>query len=477
MAIYSLNVASVGKTTHQAGTAGAHLRYIARPEAKPVVIADHMPGDPNAARAWMDAAETSDRKNARIMDKIRIALPRELTETQRAALLREFCQDITGNQVPWFAAIHQSGDDAHNPHAHIVVRDRSITTGHRVLRWSDNARDRQKAGLPINAVEYIRERWEVLANLHLQRADIDARIDRRTLEAQGIERDPTIHIGPRAAEIEARVQRPVSKDRAENRWWRRYRDTTPYEYIDAGRTRQERNAEIIDLNLERAARSPDFETRERARFLKDQIFADRRLERELITQARRRTHEQRQAKRALRLDLGGIRSMWRSETKSARGELLAQWKDGRAELRERHEQERTSLHSEQGRLLSRIFRVIDITGRTRRAQNAANAAMRERHADDRKTFVSGYREGRAKTLTEIADRHRPALEERLDAYRAVRAKLAEQHQEAERQADALRQVRAVERAVDERMLENVFQRLRETRERRQRKDQAPRLQR
>jgi hypothetical protein len=35
MAIYSLNLKSIGRTTHAAGTAGAHLLYIARPEAKP----------------------------------------------------------------------------------------------------------------------------------------------------------------------------------------------------------------------------------------------------------------------------------------------------------------------------------------------------------------------------------------------------------------------------------------------------------
>lgn len=477
MAIYSLNVASVGKTTHQAGTAGAHLRYIARPEAEPIVLAEHMPDDANAARAWMDAAEEADRKNARVMDKIRIALPRELTEAQRAELLRAFCQDITGNQTPWFAAIHQSGEDAHNPHAHIVVRDRSIQTGQRVLRWSDNARDRQKAGLPVNAVEHIRERWELIANQHLECAGLDARIDRRTLEAQGIEREPTIHIGPRAAEIEARVQRPVSKDRTENRWWRRYRDITPYEYIDAGRTRQERNAEIIDLNLERAARSPDFETRERARFLKDQIAADRRLERELVTQARRRTHEQRQAQGALRADVGSIRSVWRAEQKAARGDLLAHWKQERGDLRQRHDAERDALKQAQGRLLPRLFRIIDITGRTRRRQSAESAMLRERHAAERKAFVSAYRSTRTQTLSDIAERHEPRIEERVAAYRSVRAEMAARHADMEKQADQQRQARAAERAEEERRLEAVFQRLRKTRQHRPAQERGPRLQR
>ena len=69
MAIYSLNLKSIGRTTHAAGTAGAHLLYIAREGASPELVAAHMPLDPNDARAWMNQAETGDRKNARVIDK------------------------------------------------------------------------------------------------------------------------------------------------------------------------------------------------------------------------------------------------------------------------------------------------------------------------------------------------------------------------------------------------------------------------
>lgn len=212
MAIYSLNVASIGKTTHAAGTAGAHVRYIARPDACSHLDAEHFPvADLGEAPAWIDRQETLDRKNARVLDKVRVALPRELNEEQRAELVRAFCQDVTGGRVPWLAGIHQSGDDAHNPHAHIIVRDRDIDTGKRVLRWSDSPRDRAKMDLPPNAVDHIRERWEVMANAALEKAGIDARIDRRSLEAQGVDRAPTIHIGPRAQHIDGMVQRPESQ--------------------------------------------------------------------------------------------------------------------------------------------------------------------------------------------------------------------------------------------------------------------------
>ena len=47
-----------------------------------------------------------------------------------------------------------------------------------------------------------RELWAEQANLALQRAGHEARIDHRTLEAQGINRAPTIHLGPSVAAME-----------------------------------------------------------------------------------------------------------------------------------------------------------------------------------------------------------------------------------------------------------------------------------
>lgn len=73
MAIYSCNLKSIGRTTHDAGTAGAHIRYISRPEACPEILAQHMPDEHREARTWMDQRERLSRKNARVIDKLRIA--------------------------------------------------------------------------------------------------------------------------------------------------------------------------------------------------------------------------------------------------------------------------------------------------------------------------------------------------------------------------------------------------------------------
>jgi len=46
--------------------------------------------------------------------------------------------------------------------------------------------------------------WETLTNEHLREHQIEARIDRRSLEAQGIEREPQSHLGPSVSSMERR---------------------------------------------------------------------------------------------------------------------------------------------------------------------------------------------------------------------------------------------------------------------------------
>lgn len=182
MAIFSVRHSTVGRSTHAAGTAGAHVGYITRAGACRVVMGEHMPipkagtkGGP--ARVWLDEQEAGDRKNARVVDKLRLSLPVELNEKQREQLLRLFVADLTGGQVPWLAAIHDKGKDAANPHVHLVVRDRHIEHGKRALGMSEKG-----------STERVRELWESNANLALAMAGLEERIDRRSLEEQRAEK-------------------------------------------------------------------------------------------------------------------------------------------------------------------------------------------------------------------------------------------------------------------------------------------------
>ena len=486
MAIFSLHVRSMGKATQAPGTAGAHLRYITRDTACSHVDGEHMPLDPNEARAWMDGQEKADRKNARLFDKIMIALPRELSDTQRAELVRAYCRELTGGQVPWLAAIHQTGKDAQNPHAHIVIRDRHHETGKRVLRWSDSPRDRAKLGLVPNVAEHIRERWETCANLALERAGHEARIDRRSLEAQGIDREPTIHIGPQAQHVDSFVSRPESKPAPQRK--RRLANSgfegceqADYVKIDAGRTRKERHAEIIDLNLERQARSPDFETRERAKFLRDQIRRDQVLERELVADARTRTLAERRQRAKYQNMIRDARIAWKGEEGEAAAYARGLWKEQRTGLKERHDGERATLKADQSRLSQKVLRFIDVTGGTKRKHNAAKKALQSRHRDERRDLVVKYAKARQSLSQAVRGRHEPIVAALKAEYRAQRGQLRDMHELHEQIADQRRQLRASERAREERQFEETLrliqeqQRQRSTQQRTagQSRDQGP----
>ncbi|MHC5656338.1 MobA/MobL family protein [Stappia sp. ICDLI1TA098] len=449
MAIYSLNLKSIGRSTHAAGTAGAHLRYIARPDAQPELMAHQMPTEPAQARTWMNRAEQIDRVNARVIDKVRIALPRELTPEQRIQLVQDFARDLTGNRVPWFAAIHAAGKDAHNPHCHLVIRDRDIETGKRVLRLSDSKRDRAKAGMEPSAAEWVRAKWEDHANKALEQAGHEARIDRRTLEAQGIEREPTIHIGPQAQHVENFVERPQSKiiETGNGR-------TIDYPMIDAGRTRQERNAEIINFNLEKAARSPDFRTRETAKFEREQRTLDRVLENRLIAEARRRTLESRRLKSQIRADLSDVRENYRDEKQAMRDALRDDWKQKRSTLTARHQAERIDTEKSHNRFTARIMRVIDITGQTRQRQNAEMEDLKSRHKAERVELVQTHRSNRSIHSAAVEGRYACMKDEVKNHYRADILEMRERHKSADLQAEALRQSRATEREQAERRLDS-----------------------
>ncbi len=240
MAIYSLNHRSIGKSTHAPGTAGAHVDYITRDSAARVVLAEHMPEQRHEAHAWLDQAETSDRKNGRVCDKVMLALPRELSPEERANLVCDFARQVGQGKAPWLAAIHDKGKDAENPHAHLLIRDKDPETGKRVACLSEKG-----------STERLRELWETTANAHLQRAGHTARIDRRTLAAQGIDRKAQIHVGPRAKAMVERGMEPITKTRTDHRG--RLIHYLQIESVGSKtRTRAGYNSVIINFNEQKA---------------------------------------------------------------------------------------------------------------------------------------------------------------------------------------------------------------------------------
>ncbi len=173
MAIYSLRLTPIGKTTQQRPfTAAAHVRYITRKDAMTLSMAERMPETGARAMRWLKAEEKADRKNARVSDKMIMALPRELSADQQAKLVYDFAEALTQRRASWFAAIHAKGKDRDNPHCHLIVRDRDIVTGRRVVMFSAGAKEiKQRAATGEKSpttLRMIRALWEEYANAALE---------------------------------------------------------------------------------------------------------------------------------------------------------------------------------------------------------------------------------------------------------------------------------------------------------------------
>jgi hypothetical protein len=107
------------------------------------------------------------------------------------------------------------------------------------IEWSDT--DRRKKGLePAKSeVKAVRERWAALTNEHLLERGIGARVDHRSLQDQGIDREPQSHLGPAVSGMERRgMETEVGK-------------RISWEMQVAAQARLERAAEIGKLARER----------------------------------------------------------------------------------------------------------------------------------------------------------------------------------------------------------------------------------
>ncbi len=106
--------------------------------------------------------------------------------------------------------------DGRNYHAHLLATTRAIEPGgfgeQATIEWSDT--NRRKAGWgPAKAeVLEILELWAERVNGKLLEHGHEIRIDHRSLEAQGIEREATSHPGPAVTGMERRrIETEVGK--------------------------------------------------------------------------------------------------------------------------------------------------------------------------------------------------------------------------------------------------------------------------
>ncbi|MFO1100376.1 MAG: Ti-type conjugative transfer relaxase TraA [Xanthobacteraceae bacterium] len=215
MAIYHLHVKVIGRKAGSSAVASAAYRSASRlrddrlershdfSNKRGVVHSEVMlPEDApeqwsDRERLWNDVDAFEVRKDAQLAREVEFALPREMTQAQGIELARDFVQSqfvdqgmIADLNVHWDMA----EDGTPKPHAHVMLTMRSVNEegfGPKVRDWNRT-----------EMVERWRERWAELANERLAELDIDARIDHRSLEAQGIALEPQSQIGAPAQRIE-----------------------------------------------------------------------------------------------------------------------------------------------------------------------------------------------------------------------------------------------------------------------------------
>jgi Ti-type conjugative transfer relaxase TraA len=215
MAIYHLHVKVIGRKSGSSAVAAAAYRSGSRLRderldrshdfsAKRGVVHSEVMLPENAPEAWSDCERLWNdveafevRKDAQLAREVEFALPRELTQAQGIELARDFAQSefvslgmIADLNVHW-----DIGEDGlAKPHAHVMLTMRAMDEngfGQKVREWNRT-----------EMVQRWRERWAELANERLAELDIDARIDHRSLEVQGIALEPQSQIGAPAQRIE-----------------------------------------------------------------------------------------------------------------------------------------------------------------------------------------------------------------------------------------------------------------------------------
>jgi hypothetical protein len=180
---------------------------------------DHLPdwARDNPAGYW-DAADLYERANGRLYISADFALPRDFDVDDQIALAHAFAQGLTaGERLPYTLAIHAGCDaegEEHNPHAHVMISERKHDGLDRSPeQWfrRANSKHPERGGAPKSRtfhgrdwMEQARGRWAALTNEALERRGLDQRVDHRSYERQGVDREPGEHYGPNAAHMVAR---------------------------------------------------------------------------------------------------------------------------------------------------------------------------------------------------------------------------------------------------------------------------------
>ena len=225
MALFHLSVKAISRSAGRSATAAAAYRagekildertdelhdYTRKGgvESADLVIPEGAPEwASDRAKLWNAAELAEKRKDACVAREYEVALPAELNPAQQRALALDFAHDMANREgCAVDVAIHAPGrgGDNRNHHAHILRTTRKVEMDGLGAKLDTEKAGRKRA----DDLEAVRARWAELTNAHLERAGVAERVDHRSLKAQGIEREPSQHLGPAATGYERRTGEP-----------------------------------------------------------------------------------------------------------------------------------------------------------------------------------------------------------------------------------------------------------------------------
>ena len=192
-----------------------------------ILLPPNAPGRYNDRQTLWNAVEQAERQNnAQLSRELRIALPSEFSREENIALVRDFVQrNFVAKGMCADIAYHvkdKKGDD-HNPHVHIMLTMRPMTkggnwwqtksrkeyitdrNGNRIMgangEWKSRNVDLTGWNDKTLYVSW-RAQWAEACNARYAAKGLPYRIDHRSYIAQGIDRQPTLHMGKEATALE-----------------------------------------------------------------------------------------------------------------------------------------------------------------------------------------------------------------------------------------------------------------------------------
>jgi Ti-type conjugative transfer relaxase TraA len=145
-------------------------------------------------KLWNAVEAREQRRDAQVAREIEFALPQELSQADAIGLARDYVSaEFVSRGMVADLNIHWEPD---NPHAHVMLTMREVTSegfGYKVTAWNQ-----------VGMLREWRAHWADHANQRLHELGFDLRIDHRSYRDQGIEFEPTSHLGRAVDEMRAR---------------------------------------------------------------------------------------------------------------------------------------------------------------------------------------------------------------------------------------------------------------------------------